>query len=461
VHSQGLSLRDGSTVSQSRGTSLHHHPSATDDEFDYPEGGFRAYLVVFGAFSGMFSAFGFMNTIGTLQAYISTHQLSNYNESAVGWIFSLYIFLAFFGGIQVGPAFDRWGPRELVAAGSVLLVTGELGLANSTSFGHFIINLSILCGLGTTLIFTPCISAIAHWFCRRRATMTGFAATGGSVGGVLFPMLLPSLFESIGWAWAMRLMALVNIVACCISLVLLKGRLPPKRGTSVLPDFTIFRNLAFTFTTGGVFAMEWGLFVPLTFLSSWALDAGLGSAPHSSTFPFQILAILNGSSFFGRWLPGIAADRWGRFNTLAASMAGSLVFLVAVWLPAILLPGGGDGEIAAEDGILPYDGVRTGLAILFSVGFGFFFGAGISLTPVCVGELCDPREYGRWYATCYSVVSFGCLTGVPIAGVVLGDGGTKGWVSLVAWTSACYAMSLACFVAARVAKGGWRVLSAV
>jgi hypothetical protein len=36
-------------------------PSA-DGDATYPEGGFRAWLVVFGSFCGMTSAFGFMNT---------------------------------------------------------------------------------------------------------------------------------------------------------------------------------------------------------------------------------------------------------------------------------------------------------------------------------------------------------------------------------------------------------------
>jgi len=32
------------------------------DENDYPEGGFRAWLVVFGSFTGMMACFGIMNT---------------------------------------------------------------------------------------------------------------------------------------------------------------------------------------------------------------------------------------------------------------------------------------------------------------------------------------------------------------------------------------------------------------
>ena len=98
----------------------------------YPEGGLRGWLVVFGAFSGMFACFGLMNTLGVLQAYMSTHQLAAYSPSSIGWLFSIYIFLSFFCGLQIGPIFDAKGPRWLVFLGSVVLVAGVFGLAEST-----------------------------------------------------------------------------------------------------------------------------------------------------------------------------------------------------------------------------------------------------------------------------------------------------------------------------------------
>ena len=102
------------------------------NEESYPEGGVRAWLVVFGSFSGMTASFGLMNTIGTFQAYISTHQLSSYSPSAVGWIFSLYVFLGFFCGVQIGPVFDAKGPRWIVVAGTVCLLGAMVGVAFST-----------------------------------------------------------------------------------------------------------------------------------------------------------------------------------------------------------------------------------------------------------------------------------------------------------------------------------------
>lgn len=110
-------------------------------DHDFPEGGLQAWLVVFGSFTGMTAGFGLMNTVGTFQAYLSTHQLAQYSPSLLGWIFSIYIFLAFFCGVQIGPIFDAKGPRWLVFAGSVALVGGTFAFAESTgAFGPVFID---------------------------------------------------------------------------------------------------------------------------------------------------------------------------------------------------------------------------------------------------------------------------------------------------------------------------------
>lgn len=99
----------------------------------YPEGGLAAWLVVFGSFSGMVASFGILNSVGTFQAYLSTHQLANHSPSSIGWIFSIFAFLTFFCGVQIGPFFDAKGPRWLVVAGTICLFVGLMGTAESTS----------------------------------------------------------------------------------------------------------------------------------------------------------------------------------------------------------------------------------------------------------------------------------------------------------------------------------------
>ncbi|MCJ1430015.1 hypothetical protein MMC29_007930 [Sticta canariensis] len=401
----------------------------SDDEV-YPEGGLRAWLVVLGSFSAMVASFGLMNTIGTFQAYISTHQLHDLDQGTIAWIFSLFVFLSFFSGVQIGPIFDAKGPRILVLAGSVSLVVSMMLLGSCHEYWHFIVVFGLLGGLGTALIFVPAVAAIGHFFRIGRGNATGVATTGGSIGGIIFPLMLESLFPKIGFAWSTRVMGFVFLFLLTIGNIFIRSRLPPKPGGSVLPDFRIFRKVPFSLTTAGVLFVEWGLFVPLSFMSSCALAHGF-----STTFSYQILAIINAGSFFGRWLPGYVADYIGRFNTMILTVLLCLIATFALWLPAAN---------------------STALMVVYSVLFGLGSGSNISLAPVCVSQMCTTEEYGRYYATCYTIVSFGGLTGLPIAGRILSANKGHYW-GLIIFTGACYALGLIFFGAARVTQVGWKL----
>jgi len=106
--------------------------SGGDTAETYPEGGLQAWLVVAGCWLALLASLGLMNSIGTFQTYVSTHQLSSYSHGTIGWIFSTYTFLSFFLGVYIGPLFDTYGPRWLVSVGVVCLVVSLMLLSLST-----------------------------------------------------------------------------------------------------------------------------------------------------------------------------------------------------------------------------------------------------------------------------------------------------------------------------------------
>lgn len=299
-------------------------------------------------------------------------------------------------------------------------------------------------GIGTSLLFTPAISAIGHFFMAKRGNATGIAAVGGSVGGIIFPLMLQSLFPRLGWAWSTRILGFIFVVLCALANLLIRSRLPPKPGGSVRPDFSIFRDPAFALTTAGVFCMEWGLFVPIAYLTSYALATDGAVSP---AFAYQLIAVLNAGSSVGRWAPGYFADRLGRFNTMIAALALCVVTTLALWLSA---------SVISAPSSSSYDPTTIrALVIVYALVFGVASGSNISLTPVCVGQLCETHEYGRYYATCYTLVSFGTLTGIPIAGALLKAVPAGAYWGVVLFTGACYVVALAAFVAARGVRIGW------
>jgi predicted MFS family arabinose efflux permease len=67
-----------------------------------------------------------------------------------------------------------------------------------------------------------------------------------------------------------------------------------------MPDLRIFRDPSFALVTCGVYFMEWGLFIPITYLTSFATSTGAFDA----AFSYELIAILNAGSCLGRWAPG-------------------------------------------------------------------------------------------------------------------------------------------------------------
>lgn len=183
-------------------------------------------------------------------------------------------------------------------------------------------------------------------------------------------------------------------------------------------------------TVIGCFLMEWALFVPLTYITSYALEEGFSQA-----FSYQVLPILSAGSIFGRWLPGLYSDIFGRYNTALLSVVVTIFSLFAIWLP--------------------FGSYIAGI-VVFAVLFGFASGSNISLTPVCVGQLCETSDYGKYYATCYTIVSFGCLTGVPIAGSIIERCGGEYW-GLIVFTGACYGGALGALALAKGFATEWKV----
>ncbi|TVY81657.1 Riboflavin transporter MCH5 [Lachnellula suecica] len=398
------------------------------DELTYPEGGLRAWLVVVGGFCGMFASLGLAGTLGAFQTYFSENQLVGYEPQTVGWIFSIWPFMVFGCGVYIGPLFDVHGPKYLLLPGSILVTLMMFTLPYCTKYWEIFLVFGVLGGLGSSLIFTPSIAAPSHYFNRRRGNATGIISAGGACGGIVYPIILQTVVPKLGFTWATRIMGIITIVMLIIANLLITTRLP-RTTRKPHPDFRILADGRFSATTLGVFMLEMGIFLPLTYLPSYAINNG-----YDFDFAYQALSILNVGSAFGRWLPGFFSDKIGRYNTAIIFIFVTIFSIFVCWLP--------------------FGDQMPGL-VTFALLFGFASGSNISLTPVCIGQLCDSRDFGRYCATCYSIVSFGCLIGIPIAGQILQKTGYHYW-GLIIWTGFCYVSAVVAFLVARVLGGGWK-----
>lgn len=335
-----------------------------------------------------------MTIVGTVQDYISTHQLSNYSVGDVGWITAVMSFITLFLGVQVGPLFDRYGPRMLLICGSLASVASYLLLAECTQYWHFMLCLGILSGVSAAVVTTVAISALSHWFYRRRALASGICMAGSSAGGAIIPLALRTLFSKYGWTWSIRIIAFMALGCYALGIALVEGRLPSAGSGRATIDLRAFKAPRLFFLAVAVFAFEFIIFGCAALLPTYVRYSGL-----DLDVQFYSLTVLNSMSLLGRILPGFAADRMGRFNILLSLAVITLLIMASVWIPF-----GSYNE-----------------ATLYAVVaiFGFGSGGWISLAPVCAGQLCRTEEYGRFYGTIYCIAAFGVLLTVPVGGELL------------------------------------------
>lgn len=290
------------------------------------------------------------------------------------------------------------------------------------------LSFSVLGGLSSCCLFTPAISAVGHWFNIRRGIATGVASTGGGLGGVFFPLVILYVGPKLGFAWAMRIIGILSFVLCGIACLLLKTRLPPNRKAGAAIDFKALREPNYALTALAVWLVEFAVFVPYTYLGSYSLYVGLGQS-----MSYKICIFLNVGAIPGRVLPGVFADRLGRFNVMATTAVICGICTLALWYSA------GSNETAI---------------ISYSVLFGFWSGAAIGLTPVCISQVCRTEDYGKRNGTTFTLVSFGTLTAIPIAGAIQESNEGAYW-GLIIFGGILYLTSAFAFMAARGVAGGW------
>ncbi|KIW85770.1 hypothetical protein Z517_01162 [Fonsecaea pedrosoi CBS 271.37] len=403
-----------------------HGPNDT-----FPEGGLQAWLVLTGAFLALFASFGFMVSIGTIQEYLQMHQLSAYTSRDIGWIPSVFVYLALGLGIWVGPLFDRYGPRWIALIGSISYVVMVFLLAECQKYWQFLLCLGFLGGIAGATLTTTGLAVVSHWFKRRRGLAHGIAMVGSSFGGVTIPLILRATLPKYGYAWSMRILGFLFLACLALANALMKPRLPPSAEArkKAIISLGLFGDLKFTFLTISVFGFEIVLFGALGILPTYA-NYGNKFPPDTG---FYIISVLNASSCFGRIIPGYISDFVGRFNTLLFMILFTLILMVAVWLPL------GHTSLAA--------------LYVFAAFFGFGTGSWMALTPACIGQLCEADQFGRFYGTSYFIGSLAALVCIPISGELVEAAGPQ---IMVGFMCVVAGVSMGTFILSRWACLGWR-----
>ncbi|KAL9030558.1 MAG: hypothetical protein Q9180_006891 [Flavoplaca navasiana] len=366
-------------------------PAAKSPENNFPNGGLHAWLQVLGAFFLVFNSWGIINSFGAYQTYYQT-ALTSSSSSAISWIGTVQAFLLIIMGIIAGPIYDRGYIRTLIIAGTTMAVFGLMMTSLASRYWEIFLAQGLCVGLGMGCLYVPSVAIVSTYFSTKRAMAVGLTSAGGSLSGILYPIIFRRLQPTLGFGWATRIIALIVLATQLVSLILLRARTSPTEPRALLEPGA-FRELPFTLFTLGFFFFLSGLYAPYFYVPIYA-ERIIGTSPDLA---FYLLAIINAGSFFGRVLPPLIAHRFGAYNTLLPCL-----FMTALigftWI-----------SVHSVEGI-----------VVFGIFYGFFSGAVLALPPTVIVALSpDVRFAGTRIGMSFGAAGLGVLVGNPIYGAIV------------------------------------------
>ncbi|KAJ6593393.1 major facilitator superfamily domain-containing protein [Mycena capillaripes] len=357
---------------------------------EYPDGGTRAWLVVFGSVCTTFSTFGYVNAWGVFQSYYEETLLKDSSPSNIAWIGSIQYSLIFVPGLVSGHYFDRGHLRVPLFIASALFVAATFLIGQCTKYWQFLLCQGFAVGITSGVIYGPTTAVIGHWFKKRRGIAMGFLATGSSLGGTIFPIVARNLIPRVGFQWTLRIMGFILIFSLGIANLTLRRRLPPKHVAGGLFNPAAFKNPAYTiYCMNGIVAFL-GLYTVLTYIDVSATSVGI-----SPDFSFYLISIANGASLFGRLASGISADKFGALNVIIPMTAVAAI-TTYVW------------PLARSEGAF----------VAIAIVYGFSSGAYVSSFMLPLYHLGDIADVGRRSGMAMSLTALGALAGPPISGAI-------------------------------------------
>jgi predicted MFS family arabinose efflux permease len=246
-------------------------------------------------------------------------------------------------------------------------------------------------------------------------------------GGVIYPIIFRNLQPQIGFQWTERVIALIVLVTLLLSLAIMRLRVQPSVKRRLL-DSSAWGEWPYVFFVAGLVATGLGLFIPIWYIQSFAMQKSDISAGLAS----YLITILNAGGVAGRILPNFVSDKVGLLNmiTPCSLLAG---ILAICWT-----------KVSNEASI-----------IVFAVLYGFFSASIVSLAPVGFVSL-SPRlgVIGTRMGMGFAVMGCGLLVGPPVGGKILTS---YGFVSLQIFTASGLIIGGLCMLFARISKAGTNI----
>lgn len=299
---------------------------------------------------------------------------------------------------------DRIAPRPVMTGGALITALGYLLAGWSADIDQLALAVA-LSGLGVgACTYVPAITLVTRWLpFERQGLAFGLLLAGGSIGAIIFPVLLTQVIAAIGWRSTMQGIA-GTIVLFCVPLLLWAARLParhasadqsvavPADGHGIAQALCMLRywlwigmQLLLTLSSLGIFI---------------ALVPYLISVGYSAQQAAGLLAASAAAALVGNFVFGLCSQRWAAKSIL---MSSTLVCALGI----LCLLAAGDP--------------RLGLAavVLFILGWGSTFTLVNQFAPLLLMEATGARNFASLLGIGNLVAGLGSAFSPEIVGYLV------------------------------------------
>lgn len=105
-------------------------------------------------------------------------------------------------GAVVGPVYDNGYFRYLLVFGSFFIVFGFMMLSLCNDFWQCLLAQGFCVGIGGGALFVPAVAIMPTYFTTKLGLALGLAASGSSMGGIIYPIMFYRLLDEVGFGWA-------------------------------------------------------------------------------------------------------------------------------------------------------------------------------------------------------------------------------------------------------------------
>lgn len=343
---------------------------------------FYGWYVLAASFLILFLSSGARFTVGI--AFKPLLAEFGWSRSAVSLSVFLNMAVYSLSVIAVGKLYDRFGPKWVIVASTILVSSGYMLIALTQTLWHFLFLYGVVAALGLGGTTVPIFAALmSKWFEKRRGLTISLALSGNCLGQFVLVPLFSTLIADYGWRashfWIGFMMLVLNLG---LTFWVIRG---DPEGMGVVPYGRKAESAGPAVADGG------GGSPPVR-------DLGLREAMRTSSFwlfVFFMFVCGSGDFLMTTHMIPMVTD----FGIPAATASNMLAWFGLLSLAGILVAGPASDRIGDKIPIALTFALRVFAFLLvvayqnlasfyvFALVFGFSFLVTAPLTPTLVGRL--------------------------------------------------------------------------